>query len=81
MRMTELRRLREERDLTRDQLAVKSGVSSLTIRAHELGSVKGTEARTSEALAHALNVSIQALFFPLETDISVKTENDVKAHV
>jgi len=74
MRMTELRRLREERDLTRDQLAAKSGVSSLTIRAHELGSVKGTETRTSEALAGALGVPVQALFFPLDTDKSVNTE-------
>ncbi|MFC6660047.1 helix-turn-helix transcriptional regulator [Deinococcus multiflagellatus] len=61
--MTQLRRLREERDLTRDQLAAKSGVSSLTIRAHELGNVKGTETRTSEALAEALSVPVQALFF------------------
>ncbi|MFD1734625.1 helix-turn-helix transcriptional regulator [Deinococcus malanensis] len=62
MRMSEVKRLRMERGLSRDELAAKSGVSSLTIRAHELGTVKGTETKTAEAIANALDVPVQALF-------------------
>ncbi|MBB5234432.1 helix-turn-helix transcriptional regulator [Deinococcus budaensis] len=68
--MSEIRRLRTERNLSRDELAAKSGVSSLTIRAHELGTVNGTETKTAEAIAAALDVPLQALFFPLNLDIS-----------
>ncbi|WP_034382961.1 helix-turn-helix transcriptional regulator [Deinococcus sp. YIM 77859] len=66
--MSEIRRLREERNLSRDELAAKSGVSSLTIRAHELGTVNGTETKTAEAVAAALGVPVQALFFPVDLD-------------
>ena len=72
--MSELRRLREARSLTRDELAAKSGVSSLTIRAHELGSVNGTETKTAEAIAQALDVPTVALFFAVDTDISVSKD-------
>jgi DNA-binding XRE family transcriptional regulator len=73
MRMSEIKRLREERGLSRDELAAKSGISSLTIRAHELGNVNGTETKTSEAIALALGVPVQALFFPVNINISVQT--------
>ncbi|MVN86866.1 helix-turn-helix domain-containing protein [Deinococcus sp. HMF7620] len=78
MRMSEIRKLRTQRNMTRDQLAVKSGISSLTIRAHELGTVNGTETKTAEAIATALDVPVQALFFPVNMDISKKSsENNV----
>lgn len=74
MRMSELKRLRKEKDLSRDELAALTGISSLTIRAHELGTVNGTETKTAEKIAAGLKVPVQALFFPLDTDKSVNTD-------
>ena len=74
MRMSELRKLREGQGLSRDELAALTGVSSLTIRAHELGAVNGTETKTAEAIAKALKVPLQALFFTQDTDKSVNTD-------
>lgn len=78
MRMSQVRELREARGFSRDELAAKSGVSSLTIRAHELGTVNGTETRTAEAVADALGVPVHALFFPVDINKSVNMEINQK---
>ncbi|WP_200868157.1 helix-turn-helix transcriptional regulator [Deinococcus phoenicis] len=78
--MSEIKRLRQERGLSRDELAALSGISSLTIRAHELATVNGTETKTAEAIAHALGVPVHALFFPSDINKSEKigySENGV----
>lgn len=75
--MSEIRRLREERNLSRDELAAKSGISSLTIRSHELGTVNGTETKTAQAIAEALAVEVQALFFPAGINTSIKQETSI----
>lgn len=77
MRMENLRQLREKADLTRDELANLSGVLSTTIRNHELGLVKGTSEATEQALAKALNVPVQALFFASNMEISIIQEANV----
>lgn len=76
MRMTELKRLRLAAGLTREELAVKAGVSWYAIRSHELGLVNGTETKTAEALAVALGIETRSLFFPTSTGTPV---NEVTA--
>lgn len=64
--------------MTREQLAVDADVSWTTIRAHELGLVNGFEAKTAEALATALKVEVQDLFFDRNTQSSVKNGSDCR---
>ena len=71
MQMTQLRRLREARGLSREQLAVLSGVSYSAIVSHELRMDINPFQSTAEALAKVLEVPVQALFFETDTDGSV----------
>jgi len=71
--MKQLLELRKARGLSRTELAERSGISRWTIRAHELGQADGVETKTGAAIAAALGVSEQALFFEQDTDLSVNT--------
>ena len=61
--MTNLRRLREERGLSRSQLAEASGVSVRMIEQYELGirSINGSAALTVYKLAQALGCTVEDL--------------------
>lgn len=54
---------REAKKMTQEELASKSGVSRGTICALESGKEKSTTSKTLLALAKALDVTIDSLFF------------------
>lgn len=56
-----LKQLREERGLTQEELAEKSGVSRVTISMLEVGKQKVTKSTTLVSLADALGVSVTDL--------------------
>ena len=58
-----LKEVREERKMTQDELAEKSGVSRGTISAIENGTTRATTTKTLIALAQALGTSIESIFF------------------
>lgn len=59
--MNILKQLREERGLTQEELAEKSGVSRVTISMLEVGKQKVTKSTTLVSLADALGVSVTDL--------------------
>lgn len=58
-----IKELREEMRLTQEQLAVKSGVSRVTIAMIEAKKDYATTTRTLVKIAKALNTTVDALFF------------------
>lgn len=58
-----LREVREEKRMTQEELARKSGVSRPTIVAIESGEVKDVKVSTLLKLANALNTSVSSIFF------------------
>ena len=58
-----IRELREAMKMTQEELADKSGVSRGTISALENGSMRNTTSKTLLKLAHALNTSVDRIFF------------------
>ncbi|HEV3047417.1 MAG TPA: helix-turn-helix transcriptional regulator [Solirubrobacteraceae bacterium] len=64
---TVLRRVREERRITREVLAVRAGLSVGTLARLELGSSDPTWS-TIAALAHALELSLEDLGALVEAD-------------
>lgn len=57
-----IRENRERRGLTQSELAIKSGVSRMTISALENGSERVTTTKTLMKIATALEVTIDELF-------------------
>lgn len=57
-----IKELREQRGLTQEELALKSGVSRATIWALECGEDKVTTTKTLFNIATALNVKMDDLF-------------------
>lgn len=58
-----LKEVREEKKMTQEELAEKSGVSRGTISAIENGTTRATTTKTLIALAQALSTSIESIFF------------------
>lgn len=58
-----IKELREEKGLTQEALAAKSGVSRATIWALETGNERTTTTKTLLKLAAALDTTVDALFF------------------
>lgn len=58
-----LKQVREERDMTQDELAQASGVNRVTIALIETGATKNASSKTMLRLAKALGTTIDALFF------------------
>ena len=59
-----VREIREEKKITQEELERKSGISRQTISAIENGKVKFVSSKTLTALAGALEVSLDDIFFP-----------------
>ena len=59
-----VKEIREEKKITQEELEKKSGISRQTISAIENGRVKFVSSRTLMALAAALEVPIDDIFFP-----------------
>lgn len=55
--------MREALNMTQEQLAIKSGVSRVTISALENGVDRTTTTKTLLKIAAALGVTVDALFF------------------
>lgn len=58
-----IREIREERRMTQEELAKKSGVSRPTIIALESGAVKDVKVSTLLKLANALDTTVYSIFF------------------
>lgn len=58
-----VKELREERDMTQEELAEKSGVSRTIISGLENGTARATTTKTLLKLAKALSVTVDCLFF------------------
>ncbi len=58
-----IKEVREEKRMTQEELAKKSGVSRGTISALENGSMRSTGSKTLLRIASALGVSIGEIFF------------------
>lgn len=58
-----LKQIREQKGITQESLAAKSGVSRATIAALETGNERNTTSKTLTKLAMALDVSVNELFF------------------
>ncbi len=54
---------REKKNMTQEELAAKSGVSRGTICSIESGKEKNTTSKTLLAIAKALDVTVDVLFF------------------
>lgn len=59
-----IKELREERGMTQDELAQKSGVSRGTISALENGAERTTTTKTLLNIARALQTTVDRLFYP-----------------
>ena len=58
-----LKEVREEKGMTQEELAEKSGVSRGTISAIENGTSRATTTKTLVALARALDTTVESIFF------------------
>lgn len=58
-----IRELREEKRMTQEELAEKSGVSRVTISGLENGTDRATTTKTLQSIARALGVSVDQIFF------------------
>lgn len=58
-----IKEVREEKNMTQEELSEKSGVSRGTISALENGSTRTTTTKTLLKLARALGVSLDRIFF------------------
>lgn len=58
-----IKEIREEREMTQEELSRKSGVSRGTISALENGTVRATTTKTLLKIAAALDTSIDRIFF------------------
>lgn len=58
-----LKEVREEKGMTQEELAEKSGVSRGTISAIENGTSRATTTKTLVALARALGTTVESIFF------------------
>ena len=58
-----LKQIREQKGITQESIAAKSGVSRATIAALETGNERNTTSKTLTKLAMALYVSVNELFF------------------
>ena len=58
-----IKEVREQKKMTQEQLAEKSGVSRTTISGLENGKERTTTTKTLMNIARALGVSIDSLFF------------------
>lgn len=59
-----LKKIREERKMTQEELEKKSGISRQTISAIENGKCRYINSQTLISLSRALEVSMDDLFFP-----------------
>ena len=57
-----IKEIREQRNMTQEELSDRSGVSRGTISALETGSSRATTTKTLMNIARALGVTIEALF-------------------
>lgn len=58
-----IKEVREQKNMTQEELAEKSGVSRGTISALENGSARNTGSKTLLKIAAALEVSLENIFF------------------
>lgn len=58
-----IRELRESKRMSQEELSLKSGVNRTTISALENNAIDSTTTRTLLAIADALEVAIEELFF------------------
>ena len=58
-----IREVREEKDMTQEELSRQSGVSRATISALENGTTRSTSTKTLLKLAKALGTTVDAIFF------------------
>lgn len=58
-----IRELRESRRMSQEELSLKSGVNRTTISALENNAINSTTTRTLLAIADALEVAIEELFY------------------
>ncbi len=57
-----LREIREEKRITQEELAEKSGVSRTTISGIENKTIRSTTSKTFIAIAKALDVTVEKIF-------------------
>lgn len=57
-----LREIREEKRITQEELAEKSGVSRTTISGIENKTIRSTTSKTLMAIAKALDVTVEKIF-------------------
>lgn len=58
-----IKEVREEKNMTQDELSKKSGVSRGTISALENGTSRATTTKTLTKIARALDTTVDVLFF------------------
>lgn len=58
-----IKEVREEKNMTQDELSKKSGVSRGTISALENGTSRATTTKTLTKIARALDTTVDAIFF------------------
>jgi transcriptional regulator with XRE-family HTH domain len=58
-----IKEVREEKRMTQEELAERSGVSRATISALENGTERATSTKTLLKLADALDTTVDAIFF------------------
>lgn len=58
-----IRNIREEKKMTQEELAEKSGVSRVTISGLENGTTRATTTKTLQKIARALDVTVDQIFF------------------
>lgn len=58
-----IKEVREEKRMTQEELANKSGVSRATISALENGTARATSTKTLLKLAEALGTTVDSIFF------------------
>ncbi|TDE85973.1 helix-turn-helix domain-containing protein [Deinococcus sp. S9] len=60
--LSQLKRLRNWRRLTQQELSVRSGIKVSTIQKHERGAIRTASLDVAASLAEALQVPVEALF-------------------